>query len=114
MTVNQCAEELNITKHAVLYRIKVLKIGEVKGKRAITLTEKDKHHISEFKGYYPRKRIDTKVTFDIIEKFLLLNNNSESNISKLTGVPKFTVSYVITQYLKNDRSIIIESKINNL
>lgn len=114
ITVDDLAKELNLTPAAIRYRKSMLDLElepiTPKGK-IFNFTEEDKYRISNYKGHI-RKRIDKETLFKVVELFLMLDNNSVTKISELSGITASRVSYILTEYLKNERCITVESKIN--
>lgn len=111
-TTEYVADKLNLSSRAIRKRCISLGIEAERIGRSLIYTEDQFFQIEN----YERKKckIDIKIHFAVIKLFLSMNENSVRNISEATGISKATVNYVINEYLKNKRTIIVESKMNYL
>jgi len=108
----EIAEQYNITSCGVRFRAKQLGIKSIQKGHQYWYTEKEADQIGSYKRKKSEKRIAPKDMFTVIELFLWMDNNTCKNISEASGVPIQTVSYIIDDYLKNDKTIVVSSKMH--
>ena len=111
-TVLQVSKLLNLSKTVVNYRSMVLGFNRFEGQKRI-LNDVEIQQIKKFKNrddltiqnkYSPKKIM-------IIDFFLMNKNNSCSEISENLGLKEIFVSNTINEYLLNNNTIIVASKI---
>lgn len=105
MTRVEVAKELGLTKHQVQYREKILGIlGQ-------PYTEKNIELIRNKRNFKIKdKPFRSPVKFEIIRLHLL--GKSNYTIGQLTKIHWRQINNTIAEYINNDRSIFIESKMN--
>ena len=106
MTRLEVAKQLGLTKHQVQYREKILDIiGQ-------PYTEKNIELIRNKRNFKVKdKPFRSPVKFEIIRLHLL--GKSNYTIGQLTKIHWRQISNTINEYINNDRSIFIDSSINN-
>jgi len=117
-TVKDIAEYCNIDKTTITHRMKVL--GIVKENRrsgkVLYFDEEEFESIINFKkSHY--KRLYSSLTYSkkkiyIIEYFLSNKDNSSPEIASYFDVPESFVNATLTEYLENNSTILVGSKIN--
>lgn len=117
-TVKDIAEYCNIDKTTITHRMKVL--GIVKDNRrsgkVLYFDEEEFDSIINFKkSHY--KRLYSSLTYSkkkiyIIEYFLSNKDNSSPEIASYFDVPESFVNATLTEYLENNSTILVGSKIN--
>lgn len=112
MTAIDISNTYNLTKGTIMYRAK--KIGiKVKPKTKKIFTEEDVEKIINYQ-YCPRPiniKSYQKNKIDIIELYLLIDNNTSAYIASLLSLKKHYVSKVITEYLTNQNTITVISNL---
>lgn len=119
-TVKDIAEYCNIDKTTITHRMKVL--GIVKDNRrsgkVLYFNEEEFESIVNFKkSHYKRlysSLIYSKKKIYIIEYFLSNKDNSSPEIASYFDVPESFINATLTEYLENNSTIIVGSKINLL
>lgn len=117
-TVKDIAEYCNIDKTTITHRMKVL--GIVKDNRrsgkVLYFNEEEFESIINFKkSHYKRlysSLIYSKKKIYIIEYFLSNKDNSSPEIASYFDVPESFINATLTEYLENNSTIIVGSKIN--
>ena len=117
-TVKDIAEYCNIDKTTITHRMKVL--GIVKDNRrsgkVLYFDEEEFESIINFKkSHYKRlysSLIYSKKKIYIIEYFLSNKDNSSPEIASYFDVPESFINATLTEYLENNSTIIVGSKIN--
>lgn len=114
-TTERVAYILNLTTPTVRHRTHVLGIHpEVKGRKFLY----SDNQIERIKNYQRKKyfsnKVELKTRFAVIELYLSIKENSVKNISESTGISISTVTYILTDYFKNNKTIVVESKMNQL
>ena len=117
-TVKDIAEYCNIDKTTITHRMKVL--GIVKDNRrsgkVLYFNEEEFESIVNFKkSHYKRlysSLIYSKKKIYIIEYFLSNKDNSSPEIASYFDVPESFINATLTEYLENNSTIIVGSKIN--
>ena len=117
-TVKDIAEYCNIDKTTITHRMKVL--GIVKDNRrsgkVLYFDEEEFESIINFKkSHYKRlysSLIYSKKKIYIIEYFLSNKDNSSPEIASYFDVPESFVNATLTEYLENNSTILVGSKIN--
>lgn len=117
-TVKDIAEYCNIDKTTITHRMKVL--GIVKDNRrsgkVLYFDEEEFESIINFKkSHY--KRLYSSLTYSkkkiyIIEYFLSNKDNSSPEIASYFDVPESFINSTLTEYLENNSTILVGSKIN--
>lgn len=106
MTRLEVAKQLGLTKHQVQYREKILDIiGQPYTKKNIELIRNKRNFKVKDKPFR------SPVKFEIIRLHLL--GKSNYTIGQLTKIHWRQISNTINEYINNDRSIFIDSSINN-
>lgn len=106
MTRLEVAKKLGLTKHQVQYREKILDIlGQPYTEKNIELI-RNKRNLK-----VKNKPFNSPVKFEVIRLHLL--GKSNYTIGQLTKIHWRQISNTINEYMKNDRSIFIDSSINN-
>ena len=117
-TIKDIAEYCNIDKTTITHRMKVL--GIVKDNRrsgkVLYFDEEEFESIINFKKS-PSKRLYSSLMYSkkkiyIIEYFLSNKSNSSPEIASYFDVPESFVNSTLTEYLENNSTIIVGSKIN--
>ena len=105
MTRVELAKQLGLTKHQVQYREKILGIlGQ-------PYTEKNIELIRNKRNFKKKDRkFLSPVKFEIIN--LHLKGISNYNIGEITKIHWRQINNTISEYINNDRSIFVESKMN--
>lgn len=105
MTRLEVAKQLGLTKHQVQYREKILDIlGQ-------PYTEKNIELIRNKRNFKKKDReFLSPVKFEIIN--LHLKGISNYNIGEMTKIHWRQINNTIAEYINNDRSIFVESKMN--
>ena len=117
-TVKDIAEYCNIDKTTITHRMKVL--GIVKDNRrsgkVLYFDEEEFESIINFKkSHYKRlysSLMYSKKKIYIIEYFLSNKDNSSPEIASYFGVPESFINTTLTEYLENNSTILVGSKIN--
>jgi hypothetical protein len=117
-TIKDIAEYCNIDKTTITHRMKVL--GIVKDNRrsgkVLYFDEEEFESIINFKkSHYKRlysSLMYSKKKIYIIEYFLSNKDNSSPEIASYFDVPESFVNTTLTEYLENNSTIIVGSKIN--
>lgn len=117
-TVKDIAEYCNIDKTTITHRMKVL--GIVKDNRrsgkVLYFDEEEFESIINFKkSHYKRlysSLIYSKKKIYIIEYFLSNKDNSSPEIASYFDIPESFVNATLTEYLENNSTILVGSKIN--
>ena len=117
-TVKDIAEYCNIDKTTITHRMKVL--GIVKDNRrsgkVLYFDEEEFESIINFKkSHYKRlysSLMYSKKKIYIIEYFLSNKDNSSPDIASYFDVPESFINSTLTEYLENNSTIIVGSKIN--
>lgn len=117
-TVKDIAEYCNIDKTTITHRMKVL--GIIKENRrsgkVLYFDEEEFESIVNFKkSHYKRlysSLIYSKKKIYIIEYFLSNKDNSSPEIASYFDVPESFINATLTEYLENNSTIIVGSKIN--
>ena len=117
-TVKDIAEHCNIDKTTITHRMKVL--GIVKDNRrsgkVLYFDEEEFESIINFKkSHYKRlysSLVYSKKKIYIIEYFLSNKDNSSPEIASYFDVPESFINATLTEYLENNSTIIVGSKIN--
>ena len=101
----ELAKQLGLTKHQVQYREKILGIlGQ-------PYTEKNIELIRNKRNFKKKDRkFLSPVKFEIIN--LHLKGISNYNIGEITKIHWRQINNTISEYINNDRSIFVESKMN--
>lgn len=112
MTANDISNRYNLTRGTIMYRAK--KIGiKVKPKTKKIFTEEEVEEIINYQ-YCPRPiniKSYQKNKIDIIELYLLIDNNTSTYIASLLNLKSHYVSKIINEYLTNQNSITVASKL---
>jgi predicted DNA-binding protein YlxM (UPF0122 family) len=117
-TIKDIAEYCNIDKTTITHRMKVL--GIVKDNRrsgkVLYFDEEEFESIINFKKS-PSKRLYSSLMYSkkkiyIIEYFLSNKDNSSPEIASYFDVPESFVNATLTEYLENNSTILVGSKIN--
>ena len=117
-TVKDIAEYCNIDKTTITHRMKVL--GIVKDNRRsgkmLYFDEEEFESIVNFKkSHYKRlysSLVYSKKKIYIIEYFLSNKDNSSPEIASYFDVPDSFINATLTEYLENNSTILVGSKIN--
>lgn len=117
-TVKDIAEYCNIDKTTITHRMKVL--GIIKENRrsgkVLYFDEEEFESIVNFKkSHYKRlysSLIYSKKKIYIIEYFLSNKDNSSPEIASYFDVPESFINATLTEYLENNSTILVGSKIN--
>ena len=117
-TVKDIAEYCNIDKTTITHRMKVL--GIVKDNRrsgkVLYFNEEEFESIVNFKkSHYKRlysSLMYSKKKIYIIEYFLSNKDNSSPEIASYFDVPESFINTTLTEYLENNSTILVGSKIN--
>ena len=117
-TVKDIAEYCNIDKTTITHRMKVL--GIVKDNRrsgkVLYFNEEEFESIVNFKkSHYKRlysSLMYSKKKIYIIEYFLSNKDNSSPEIASYFDVPESFINATLTEYLENNSTILVGSKIN--
>lgn len=119
-TVKDIAEYCNIDKTTITHRMKVLGIIKENRKsgKVLYFDEEEFESIVNFKkSHYKRlysSLIYSKKKIYIIEYFLSNKDNSSPEIASYFDVPESFINTTLTEYLENNSTIIVGSKINLL
>jgi predicted DNA-binding protein YlxM (UPF0122 family) len=117
-TVKDIAEYCNIDKTTITHRMKVLGIvkDNRKSGKVLYFDEEEFESIINFKkSHYKRlysSLIYSKKKIYIIEYFLSNKDNSSPEIASYFDVPESFVNATLTEYLENNSTILVSSKIN--
>lgn len=95
---------MNLNEHQIRYRCRVLGIN-FKGK----LSKKDTIKVLNYRFENNKKPLPK---IKIIEHFLFDKNNSAKQIADIYEITQPQVNKVLDEYFFNDKTIIIESKMN--
>jgi hypothetical protein len=117
-TVKDIAEYCNIDKTTITHRMKVLGIIKENRKsgKVLYFDEEEFESIINFKkSHY--KRLYSSLTYSkkkiyIIEYFLSNKDNSSPEIASYFDVPESFINATLTEYLENNSTILVGSKIN--
>lgn len=117
-TVKDIAEYCNIDKTTITHRMKVL--GIIKENRrsgkVLYFDEEEFESIVNFKkSHYKRlysSLMYSKKKIYIIEYFLSNKDNSSPEIASYFDVPESFINSTLTEYLENNSTILVGSKIN--
>ena len=117
-TVKDIAEYCNIDKTTITHRMKVL--GIVKDNRrsgkVLYFNEEEFESIINFKkSHYKRlysSLMYSKKKIYIVEYFLSNKDNSSPEIASYFDVPESFINATLTEYLENNSTILVGSKIN--
>lgn len=114
-TTDSVAEKLHLTREVVRWRGKQLGIKSRGTGKKITYSWDDVERIMNYqRKKYVCNKIELKTRFEVVQVYLSMSENSIKNVSEATGINFSTVNYILTEYFKNDKTIIVESKINQL
>lgn len=117
-TVKDIAEYCNIDKTTITHRMKVLGIIKENRKsgKMLYFDEEEFESIVNFKkSHYKRlysSLIYSKKKIYIVEYFLSNKDNSSPEIASYFDVPESFVNATLTEYLENNSTILVGSKIN--
>lgn len=117
-TVKDIAEYCNIDKTTITHRMKVLGIIKENRKsgKVLYFDEEEFESIINFKkSHYKRlysSLMYSKKKIYIIEYFLSNKDNSSPEIASYFDVPESFVNATLTEYLENNSTILVGSKIN--
>lgn len=117
-TIKDIAEYCNIDKTTITHRMKVLGIVKENRKsgKMLYFDEEEFESIVNFKkSHYKRlysSLMYSKKKIYIIEYFLSNKDNSSPEIASYFDVPESFVNATLTEYLENNSTIIVGSKIN--
>ncbi len=117
-TVKDIAEYCNIDKTTITHRMKVLGIvkDNRKSGKVLYFDEEEFESIINFKkSHYKRlysSLMYSKKKIYIIEYFLSNKDNSSPEIASYFDVPESFVNAILTEYLENNSTILVGSKIN--
>ena len=95
---------MNLTEHQIRYRCRVLNI-KFKGK----LSKKDALKVLKYRFESNKKPIPK---IKIIEHFLFSKENTAKQIAEMYNITQLQVHTVLNEFFLNDKTIIIESKMN--
>jgi len=117
-TIKDIAEYCNIDKTTITHRMKVLGIvrDNRKSGKVLYFDEEEFDSIINFKKS-PSKRLYSSLMYSkkkiyIIEYFLSNKDNSSPEIASYFDVPESFINATLTEYLENNSTIIVGSKIN--
>lgn len=117
-TVKDIAEYCNIDKTTITHRMKVLGIVKENRKsgKMLYFDEEEFESIVNFKkSHYKRlysSLMYSKKKIYIVEYFLSNKDNSSPEIASYFDVPESFVNATLTEYLENNSTILVGSKIN--
>lgn len=112
MTSVEISRKYPISRQSIQYRAKMLGIKSTKGVRRIFTPEE----VDKIVNYtYKKHNIDTRAFHEnkiqIIEMYLSSKNNSCKEIATALNINWHYVSIVVNEWLKNDKTITVASKI---
>lgn len=106
------AIKFKVQKNTVINRFKKLGIEPVE------INKKFYYSIEDSKMFEKTKQqkniITTNERFSVIEYFLSNRNNSSLDLTKVFFIHQRRIDRIISDYLNNDKCIIISSKMNKL
>ena len=117
-TIKDIAEYCNIDKTTITHRMKVLGIIKENRKsgKILYFDEEEFESIINFKkSHYKRlysSLMYSKKKIYVIEYFLSNKDNSSPEIASYFDVPESFVNATLTEYLENNSTILVGSKIN--
>jgi hypothetical protein len=117
-TIKDISEYCNIDKTTITHRMKVLGIirHNRKSGKILYFDEEEFESIINFKKS-PSKRLYSSLMYSkkkiyVIEYFLSNKDNSSPEIASYFDVPESFVNATLTEYLENNSTILVGSKIN--
>lgn len=113
MTTQQVATKLNLTESVINYRCRKLNIDNFVGKKRVF----NDYQISKIKKIRSKQRIKedrkfSKEKIHIVDFFIQCKNKNLVEISSKMGLNYTFVSNTISEYLKNNKTITVQSKMN--
>lgn len=104
ITTKHVAEMLNLSKGGIYNRQVKLNLLNC------VWTQENIEKITNYKTV--RAKVNPKVKLFIIEYFLSHQINTYKEIAESLGCTEYTVNKTITEWLENDKSIFVDSKLN--
>jgi hypothetical protein len=113
-SIPQVCHQTNLSDQTIFDRIKMLGIKPTKIKKRFFLNDDQIEEIKNFSPYYKdiRKfKKYSKMKIKIIDCFLQNKENSSSQIAKDLNLDIHFVNSTINEWLENDKTIIVASKL---